>query len=173
MQRYAIVFFPKVNVEKLQVFRKKYDPLWNILDPHITMVFPFSGISEEQIVQHLETIAKHIQPFQINMNGFMKSFDDYLFLLVNGGKEKVFVLHDKLYTGILSSYLRSDIPFIPHITLGLFRTTANQFEKELYTKAYAEAETLGLDIHCIFNNMSLIKGDGLTPAKIIQSFDFT
>ncbi len=171
MQKLAVVYFPKINVGEINFFRKKYDPLWNIIPPHITVVFPFSNIPEKQIIQHLDTVTKNIEPFRIHLNGLMKSFDDYLFLLVQEGKEEIERVHDTLHFGILTSHLRKDIPFIPHITLGVFKTKYDQLDKELYEKAFAEAKELDLDIQYEFNSLSLIKGDELTPAKTIKTFE--
>ncbi|HYK08884.1 MAG TPA: 2'-5' RNA ligase family protein [Candidatus Eisenbacteria bacterium] len=170
MQHYAVVFFPKIDLEKLQAFREKYDPKWNVLNPHLTLVFPFVDIPEDGIVSHLTEVAQQVVSFPITLSGFTKSFDDYLFLLVSNGREHIFNLHDKLYTGILSSQLRTDIPFIPHMTLGFFKTNENQFNKDLYKKALSEAEDLMVSIDTEFNEFSLIQGDGVMPARIIETF---
>ncbi len=170
MQQYAVVFFPKIDVEEIQGFREKYDLQYNVIPPHITLVFPFSGISEEQIVKHIDRVIKHIKSFQIRLNGLEKSFDDYLFLRVKGGDEEIINLHDKLYSVILVPHLRTDIPFVPHVTLGYFRTADDKFDRGLYEKAYVEALEKDINILDNFDNVTLIKGDGLSPATIIQTF---
>lgn len=172
MQHYAVVFFPKIDIKELQTFRKKYDPLWNILNPHITLMFPFDNFGKEEIINHLQYVASKTKVFQININDFMKSFDDYFFLIVTEGKEKIYELHDELYTKAFLPYLRTDIPFIPHMTIGLFRTKDNQFQEALYNEALAEAKKMNFDFTCMFSEMSLIQGDGLTPAKVIKIFEF-
>lgn len=171
MEQYALVYFPNTDLNKINLFREKYDPNYHIISSHITIVSPVSNISENQLIEHVETITKDIKSFSIHLNDLNKSFDDYLFLLVNEGKEKIVNLHDKLYSGILLPYLQNDIPFVPHITLGFFKSKNNQFDDGLYKKAYAQAEELNLDINCIFDSLSLIKGDGITPSKIVQAFD--
>ncbi|HEX7041967.1 MAG TPA: 2'-5' RNA ligase family protein [Patescibacteria group bacterium] len=170
MQHYAIVAFPKVDIELIQTFRKKYDPLWNVIHPHITLVFPFSDIPEQLILEHLETVSKTLKPFQIQLKDFTKSFDHYLFLLVQEGKEEIYKVHDLLYTGVLASQLRNDIPFLPHMTLGKFAKD-NIFEEQLYNKALKEIQALHLNIDTVFSNFSLIQGDGILPAKIIKTFE--
>ena len=156
----------------MQAFRKKYDPLWNTLAPHITLVFPFDTITENEVIDHLNSVASKTQAFQIHLNDFMKSFDDYLFLIPTEGREKMHDLHDKLYTKVLLPHLRTDIPFIPHITIGLFRKKDSQFQEKLYNVALVEAKTVGFEFRCTFDAMSLIQGDGLAPAKIIKTFEF-
>lgn len=163
MEQYAIVYFPNINTEKINAFREKYDPYCNIISPHITLVSPFSDISEDQIFKHIETVTKDMRPFQVHLHGLMKT-DDLLFLLVKEGQEEIVKIHNLLYSGILTS-LKQRYIFDPHITLGEFRTKENQ-------KIYTEAEKINLDIHTTFDSISLIKGDGMSPAKTVKNFDF-
>ena len=46
-----ILIFPKFNnINKIQSIREKYDELFNVIMPHITLAFPFdSNISNEQL----------------------------------------------------------------------------------------------------------------------------
>ena len=120
MQKLAVVYFPSIDLDEINNFRQKYDPNWNIIRPHITLVSPISDISEKLLFQHIETIIKELKSFPINLNGLTKSFDNYLFLQVKKGKEEITQLHDKLYSGMFASYLQSDISFSPHITLSYF-----------------------------------------------------
>ena len=173
MERLAIVYFPGINLEAINKFRQKHDPNWAIIKPHITLVFPISGISEEQLVNHLEPLTKEVKPFPISLNGLIKSFDNYLFLQVKEGYQEIIELHDKLYTEMPVLCLRDDIQFIPHITLGYFGAEDNEFNKELYNKAYTEAVKMKININCIFNNLTLIKGDEAFPAKVVKSFNLT
>lgn len=95
---------------------------------------------------------KNWKPFPIRIGGFSKSWDHWLFLLLKEGNEKAIALHDELYTGILSPYLRRDIEHIPHVGIGLFvRKEAGynaldpkvvDFDAELYSQALKEAESL-------------------------------
>lgn len=170
MQNLAVVYFPRVSIEEINVFRQKYDPGWNIINPHITLVFPISDISENQLFEHIEIITKEIKCFPIVLSELIKSFDNYLFLQVKEGNEKIADVHKKLYSGMLTPHLQTDIPFIPHITLGYFNTADNIFNKKLYEKAYEEAISMNIQITCNFDNITLIKGDGMSPAKIIKTF---
>lgn len=168
MQKLAIVYFPKTNLNKINSFREKYDISWQIIPPHITIVSPVSNITANQLIEHVETMIKDTRSFSIHLIDLTKSFDDYLFLSITEGKDEIVHLHDKLYSGILTPYVPIDFPFAPHITLGYFRTSKDKFDNNLYDKAYAEAQDLNFDITCEFDAVSVIKGDGITPAKIIK-----
>lgn len=171
MQALAVVHFPKINSDKIDHLRKNYDPKWHIIPPHITIISPVSDISENQLIEHVENSINDVKPFSIHFTGLMKSFDDYLFLLVKEGSEKIVGLHNKLYSGILTPYIPTNFPFVPHITLGCFRTSEDKFNNELYAKAYAEAQDLNFDITCTFDVLSVIKGDGVSPAKTIKTIN--
>jgi hypothetical protein len=68
------------------------------------------------------------------------------------GNEEAIALHDELYTGMLSPYLRRDIEYIPHIGIGLFvrkdagynvlDTKKVDFNAKLYSQALKEAKSL-------------------------------
>ena len=46
-----ILIIPKFdNIHKIQMIREKYDELFDIIEPHITLAFPFrSNISNEEL----------------------------------------------------------------------------------------------------------------------------
>lgn len=169
MQKLAVVYFPKINLEKINTFREKYDPDWHIIPPHITIISPVSDTSENQLMEHVDKVIKDLPHFSIRLTGLTKTLDDNLFLQVKEGNDEIVNLHDKLYSGILTPYVQTDFPFAPHITLGYFRTSNDTFDNTLYAKAYAEAQDLNFDMICEFDTVSIIKGDGLTPAKIIKT----
>jgi hypothetical protein len=154
---YALVYYPKFDrktEENLEAFRRKYDPFVDSWKPHIPFIFPVacSELEEAKITEHVETVLKNWKPFPIHIGGFRKSWDHWLFLLLNKGNEEAIALHDELYTGILSPYLRRDIEYIPHIGIGLFvRKDAGynvldpkkvDFDAKLYSQALKEAESL-------------------------------
>ena len=165
MQKYAVVYFPKTNLDKVNSFREKYDINWQIVPPHITIVSPISEFSEDKLIEHIEKVTKDIKSFRIQLRGLVKTHDNCLFLMVKEGNEKIVALHDKLYSGILNLYMPIDFPFAPHITLGDFAKT----DDKSLTKAYSEAQDLNFCITCDFDSVALIKGDGLSPSIIVKT----
>jgi len=154
---YVLTYYPKFDgktEENIKAFRKKYDPFVYSWKPHIPFIFPVpcSEVEEEKLTEHIETVLKNWKPFPIHIGGFRKSWDHCLFLLLKKGNEEAIALHDKLYTGMLSPYLRRDIEYIPHIGIGLFvRKDAGynvldpkkvEFDAKLYSQALREAESL-------------------------------
>ncbi|SRR5260221_6282829 len=161
MQKLAVVHFPKINNMEINLFREKYDPGYKIIQPHITLVSPISDISENQLIEHVASVTKDIAPFSIHLTGLIKTADGHLFVQVREGNEQVINVYDTLYSEILSPYIPTDFPFMPHITLGFFGKNDNN---TLLEKAYIEARKMNIDITCNFDCVSIIKGDGFTPA---------
>jgi hypothetical protein len=157
---YVLLYYPKFDrktEEDIEAFRRKYDPFVDSWKPHMPFIFPIpcSEVEETRLTEHIVTALKNWKPFPIHVGGFGKSWDHWLFLLLKRGNEEAIALHDELYTGILSPYLRRDIEYIPHIGIGLFvRKDAGynvldpkkiDFDAKLYSQALKEAESLKID----------------------------
>ena len=118
---HAIVHYPEIDTEKIESFRKKHDPTYKLIRPHVTVVFRVDqSVSVQTLSDLVRTVLEHWRSFDIELSGFTKTWDHLLFLTLTKGNEKVIRLHDELYEGILAPYLRRDIQFIPHIGLGEF-----------------------------------------------------
>ena len=157
---YALTYYPKFDKkteENIEAFRRRYDLFVDSWKPHIPFIFPVpcSEVEETKLIEHIETVLKKWEPFPIRIGGFEKSWDHWLLLLLKEGNEEAIDLHDGLYTGILSPYLRRDIEYIPHIGIGLFvRRDAGYnaldpqkvaFDAKLYSQALEEAKSLKID----------------------------
>lgn len=165
---YALVHYPDIDIEPIKRFKRKYDPLADLIDPHMTLVFLVpESIGEQNLVSHIEQVLSRWQPFPIHLHGLEKSWDHWLFLVLQEGRGEVIKLHEELYAGVLEPYRRPDIQFVPHIVLGLFVKQDEQydirnpqqtsFDAERYEAALAEAEQLGLDYRCVVDRLHLVK----------------
>ena len=169
---YMLLYHPKFDrktEENIKAFRRKYDPFVDSWKPHISFIFPVacSEVEEEKLTEHIETVLKNWKPFPIHIGGFRKSWDHWLFLLLKKGNEEAIALHDELYTGVLSPYLRRDIEYIPHIGIGLFvREDAGynvldpkkvDFNAKLYSQALKEAKSLKISSFDTVDRLFLTK----------------
>ncbi len=121
MKERTIMIFPNFhNIEKINEIRKKYDPLSNLVRPHITLVFPFkSELTTENISEQIETAVKGISPFALELCGFsteQSKFGNYLFLNITKGAEYLNELNRRLYNYHLP------FPYNPHMTVGKVQT---------------------------------------------------
>lgn len=118
----AIHIFPVFrDADWITRTRDKYDPLAKLIPPHITLVFPFtSEISTDDITRHVRSAVSGLYPFSVTLQGVTGSSREYIWLNVKKGNDNIIALHDRLYTGVLLPHLSSDVPYIPHVTLGRF-----------------------------------------------------
>ena len=128
-----ILIIPKFNnIHKMQKIGEKYDELFDIIEPHITLAFPFkSDISNEKLKQQLTDIIKNINPFRIKCKGIILRKDKiintyYIFLNIVEGKEIIKEINHRIYENILNNIDVKKYNYEPHITLG---TTNNPNEK--------------------------------------------
>ncbi len=52
---FVLVAYVKSELDKIDGFRKKYDTQFNLIRPHVTIVFPISAksISEDLLLEHV------------------------------------------------------------------------------------------------------------------------
>lgn len=128
--RRDILIIPEFeNIEEIQEIRKKYDELYKIISPHITLAFPFEEeISNEELEIKLKEVLKDVKPFKIGCKEISLEEDKkvetfYIFLNISEGKEIIKDINKKIYTEILNKPIIEN--YKPHITLG---TTNNPNE---------------------------------------------
>lgn len=118
----TIMIFPEFeNIHVINDIRKKYDPLADLVMPHITLVFPFdSELTNEELNLYLKECLRDIKPFKLELEGFSKQEDrygNYLFLNVVQGIEVIKSIHDILYKDKLKQF-DAGYDYVPHMTVG-------------------------------------------------------
>ena len=115
-----ILIFPKFNnMDLIQYVRLKYDKLVNLVEPHITLAFPFSdSMSNEELINKLSILLQSVKPFNVTFKGVFLSEDNYILLNCTEGNKEIINLHDRIYSEIIPTHFRKDLTYIPHITLG-------------------------------------------------------
>lgn len=116
----AVHLFPKFpNQAVIDQLRSTYDPLFDLIEPHITLVFPFeSDLSTKQVDRHLHNVTASHSSFHIKLQCITGWEEQYLFVNVKQGNDDIISLHDRLYSGILAPFLKRDITYLPHMTVG-------------------------------------------------------
>lgn len=122
MNTRTIMIFPEFkNIDVINDIRKKYDPLVDLVSPHITLVFPFnSELTNDELNLYLEEYLKSVQPFKIELQGFSRQEDkygNYLFLNVVKGIDEIKNIHNMLYKGKLKQF-NTGYAYVPHMTVG-------------------------------------------------------
>ena len=124
-----ILLFPKFdNMDIIEKIRKDSDELYGIIQPHITIVFPFiDEISDDDLIKNIRNYFASKTKFYVKFSGVSISDDNYIFLNCVAGEKDIIKLHDELYDNYFSNHL-SDRKYIPHITIG---QTFNSNDKQI------------------------------------------
>lgn len=124
---YLVLAYPKISKEDyqfIQDYRKLNDPKYfSLVNPHFTLVFASSNISEQDFINEVDHQSKNISKFDFEIKCATINQDDsgdfyHEFLVPDLGYSNIVKLHDKLYCDKFSDNLRFDIDFIPHIGIG-------------------------------------------------------
>lgn len=168
-----VLAYPQIEKKDynwIQKFRAKYDERYfNVAEPHFTMVFPATNVSEEELIAHVQKVSKNIKEFffvlrcaQIVKDSFSNYTD--VFLIPEEGYRIFVKLHDALYSGILEDELRLDIPFIPHLGV------ANSLEAKKCKALADELNSKSIEIVGAINKLDVVSYEGDTVTTLKEIF---
>lgn len=117
----TIMIFPQFNNhEVIDEIREKYDPLYHLVKPHITLVFPFQcEISDEELSLKMDECLEKINSFPLILQGISRhrdTYGNYIFLNVKSGSQEIIEIHRLLYLALFDGQFPKS--FIPHMTMG-------------------------------------------------------
>ncbi|MRG87104.1 YjcG family protein [Salinibacillus xinjiangensis] len=119
--KYGIAIFPSKEVQDIaNSYRKRYDPNYALIPPHLTIKERFDAEEAEinDMVEELRQIAKDTKPFSLIINKVSSFYPvtNTVYLKVEP-VEDLFTLSDKLYQDKFPKPER-EFAFVPHITIG-------------------------------------------------------
>ena len=119
LPRFAVAWFPRFEgLAAVEAFRRRHDPMADLVPAHLTLVFPFpTALTRLQVETHVKRVASRWPPIPVTFRGVRMHANEFVFLMAARGAESIAGLHDRLYTRSLLPYLRRDLPYEPHITL--------------------------------------------------------
>jgi len=139
--KYAIVIFPSKKLQDLvNSYRKRYDPHYALVAPHITLkgAFEVSEQDTEEMVAKLKEIAKKYDPFTLKVSK-VKSFapvSNTIYFKVDSTPE---------LEGLFDSF-KNELPgeqpkfnFVPHITIG------QKLSNDEHSDVYGQLRLVGID----------------------------
>jgi 2'-5' RNA ligase len=118
--KYGIAIFPSKKIQdEANSYRKRYDPHYPLIPPHITIKEAFEADDAliEELVPELKRIANETEPITIQINK-VSSFvpvTNTIYLKVEPSKQ-LDELYEKLHTGKFPQ--NKKYAFVPHITIG-------------------------------------------------------
>lgn len=148
--RTILFFLNNMSIDKIENIRQKHDPLFEVIPPHITIVFPFkSNISSDALKSHILNLSKGVGKIEVEFANLITNVGNYLFLEVERGRKQIEELHDMLYTGPLIQFLKEDIPYIPHVTVG------RKESAELAAEVAKEIHSFPQKLQCVIDRISV------------------
>lgn len=123
---YLVIAYPNVSESDyswIQGIRQKHDPQFDLVKPHVTLVFGTDKLSQVEFIEHVRNSLAESKSFPITLDSAKVIQDGtknlfHTFLVPSEGFNEIDKLHDHLYQDALKSELRTDIPFVPHLTIG-------------------------------------------------------
>lgn len=119
--KYGIAIFPSKKLQDFaNSYRKRYDPHYALIPPHVTLVHSFD-ISEDEIkkmIQELHKVALEHTPFSLEVYK-VKTFhpaSNKIYLAIKKD-EKLLALHQSLNTKVFNNNEKTE-SYVPHITIG-------------------------------------------------------
>jgi 2'-5' RNA ligase len=100
--------FGQKDYDWIQSLRAKHDlQNYDAVEPHATLVFPFEGLSEGELTNHVRAVVKKSPSFRLVLRSAMLIYNHFelcwhVFLTLDEGFGRLVKLHESLYTGILS-----------------------------------------------------------------------
>lgn len=118
--KFGIGIFPSKKIQDLaNSYRKRYDPHYALIPPHLTLKDAFEESEEKisDITNTLQKIATETNPFQLKINKFssFQPVNNVIYLKVEPSNE-LSLLH-QLVNEKMGGH-QSEYSFVPHITIG-------------------------------------------------------
>lgn len=116
---YKIVIFPSQHIQdEADALRKRYDPEYPNIAPHITIKsnFALTDVTEKDIIQSLETIAKQMETFPIHLSKVSSFYPvtNTIYFKIEP-TNALTTLFEKTHHGIFPN--QHQYSFVPHITI--------------------------------------------------------
>lgn len=124
MRKLYTVAFPSLSetdARFIAEIRARHDRQVSVLGPHFTLLYGCERVEEAAYVDHVRSVAATTMAFQFACLETEPDEDDgrgYVYLVPELGRMDLVTLHDRLYTGPMTPYLRKDKRFVAHITIG-------------------------------------------------------
>ncbi|HSJ37842.1 MAG TPA: YjcG family protein [Planococcus sp. (in: firmicutes)] len=139
--KYGVAAFPSKQLQDIaNSYRKRYDPHYELITPHITLKdeFEANGAEIKDIVEEMAKIAKRQKPFKLHATR-VSSFSpvtNTLYFKVDP-TEELLALHEDLHSDFFGGM--PDYSFVPHITI------AQKLSDSEHSDIFGQLKMAGID----------------------------
>jgi len=150
--KYSVVIFPGKPLQDLaNSYRKRYDPYYGHIPPHITLKAGFEAdhVQIKEIVQKLRDVAKNSNPFDIQITKFssFQPVNNLIYLKIDP-KDKLESLHKEIVQRLPDH--NPEHLFVPHITIG------QQLSIDEHSDVYGSLKMLQVHHHDAIDRFHLL-----------------
>jgi hypothetical protein len=123
---YLVIAHPELqqaDIDWIQSYRSQHDRQFSLVEPHFTIVFAIQDLDRDSFLAEVKKKVADIKSFDFELKVATINQDNsgsyyHEFLVPDNGYSNIIKLHDKMYSGTFAPYLRFDVDFIPHISIG-------------------------------------------------------
>ncbi|MDG5473020.1 YjcG family protein [Jeotgalibacillus sp. ET6] len=141
MTKFGIAIFPSKKLQDLaNSYRKRYDPHYSLIPPHITIKNAFEATDEEiaAISTKLIEVGQNTKPFTLRaykISSF-QPVNNVIYMKVDSTPE-LLALHEALHTEDLGG--APELSFVPHITV------AQKLSDDEHSDVYGSLRMAGIN----------------------------
>lgn len=149
--KYGVVIFPSKKLQDLaNSYRKRYDPHYALIPPHLTLKEAFeTDIEADHLTDILNDVAKKHEPFQLKISKVSSFQPINNTIYFKAEKEiKLENLHEELYQQLPGG--EPEHPFIPHVTIG------QKLSNDEHSDVYGSLRMLGVEHEEIIDRFHLV-----------------
>lgn len=150
--KYGIAYFPSKTIQdEANSYRKRYDPHYDLIPPHVTLKEAFQMDDEkvEELIPELKKIANETKPFKININkvSTFAPTTNTIYFKVEPVPEIV-DLYDKMQTGKFPE--NKEYSFVPHITI------AQKLKQDEYSDVFGSLQMKKIELEDTIDRFQLL-----------------
>jgi 2'-5' RNA ligase len=150
--KYGVVAFPSKKLQDLaNSYRKRYDPHYSLITPHMTVkgVFEASDTEIETLATQIGEVVRRHKPFNLKTSR-VSSFSpvtNAIYFKIEPTPE-LLKLHEDLHSDELGS--QSEYAFVPHITI------AQKMESGEHDDIFGQLKMVGVDHEEVIDRLHLL-----------------
>ncbi|QQZ08165.1 YjcG family protein [Heyndrickxia vini] len=150
--KYGIVMFPSKKLQDLvNSYRKRYDPHYALIPPHITLKHVFESTDDEiKTISHkLKQLSKQHHPMKIHVSkvSSFQPVNNTIYFKVEP-TEELEQLHKELYSELPGE--DPEYSFVPHITIG------QKLSNDEHSDIYGQLSMVGIEHEEVIDRFHLL-----------------
>ena len=166
--KYGIALFPSKKLQDLaNSYRKRYDPHYALIPPHITVKPAFeTEVDSKEITTTLDNIAQQIQSLNISIQkvSSFEPINNTIYFKVEKTAE-LDAFYNTLYKSIPAA--EPEHPFVPHVTI------AQKLSNDEHSDVFEQLKMLGVQHEETIDRFHLLYQLDNGSWTVFETFKFT